>query len=218
MAPSIVVRGIAWDHPRGYDAMVAASRVYSKSHPDTAIVWERRSLQAFADAPLVDLAQQFDLIVLDHPHAGDAAQTQCLFAWDTFERRNELANIATGSIDGTYASYHFGGHQWAVPVDAAAQVAAYRPDIISDVPSNWDGVVRLAESGKVLWPLKPVDALMSFFTIAANLGHPCASTVDLLLDASVGRVVLELMATVSRLVPPACLNMNPIEDITVAEQ
>jgi len=43
------LRGITWDHTRGFLPMVATAQRFSELHPDVRITWEKRSLQHFAD-------------------------------------------------------------------------------------------------------------------------------------------------------------------------
>ena len=47
------------------------------------------------------------------------------------------------------ASYRYDGHIWALPVDAAAQVAVSRPDLMqrlgAEVPRTWEDVIRLGK-------------------------------------------------------------------------
>ena len=40
-----------------------------------AIRWQARSLEAFGDQPLEDVAGDYDLIVIDHPFCGRAERT-----------------------------------------------------------------------------------------------------------------------------------------------
>ena len=47
----IELRGITWNHTRGYLPMVGVAQRYEELHPEMRITWEKRSLQAFADAP-----------------------------------------------------------------------------------------------------------------------------------------------------------------------
>ena len=89
-------------------------------------------------------------------------------------REAERAALAAASVGPSFASYTYGGRQWALPIDAAAQVQAWRPDLIAAPPKTWDEVMALAGDGKVLLPLRNPHALMVFFTLAANLGTPCA--------------------------------------------
>jgi multiple sugar transport system substrate-binding protein len=134
----VTLRGIAWDHPRGFEPLVATANTYAAAHAGVAIVWEKRSLQAFADAPVAELAQAFDLIVIDHPHVGEVSKANCLMPLDALRRDEDIAVLAVEAIDGTHASYNFDGHQWALAIDAAAQVAAYRPKAITRIPQTWD--------------------------------------------------------------------------------
>ena len=69
-----VLRGITWEHARGYGSVLAASTRYQADHPDVRIEWDYRSLQAFADRPLSSLVQDYDLLVIDHPHIPGAAE------------------------------------------------------------------------------------------------------------------------------------------------
>ena len=211
MAINIQLRGMTWDHPRGYDPMAATARAYTKSHPDVSIVWKKRSLQAFADHPLNDLAAKYDLIVIDHPHAGFASRDGCLVSLDGAGRSEQLAAIASESIGPSHVSYQYQGHQWALAIDAATQVAAYRPDLISagEVPTHWEQVIELAKAGRVLWPLKPIDAVSSFNSLAANQGTPINTQEEKVIDCDAGRAVLEAVRAVAQYVPSECLAMNP---------
>ena len=104
------------------------------------------------------------------------------------------------------------GHQWALAIDAATQVASYRPDLLKHVPSSWSEVVELARTGRVLWPVKPVDALMSFFSLSANRGTPCRNDGGKpLLARKDALTILWAMHDLARAVPAECLAMNPIE-------
>ena len=158
------------------------------------------------------LAAEYDLIVIDHPHVGFVAREGCLVALDQAGRKEELAALAAQSLGGSHESYQYDGHQWALAIDAATQVASYRPDLLSQPPSRWSEVIDLARKGKVLWPFKPVDALMSFFTLAANRGTPCRTDgKPELIRHEDGVAVLEAMLALARHVPRECLVMNPIE-------
>ena len=51
---------------------------------------------------------------------------------------------------------------------------------------------------------------MSFFTLAANRGTPCA---DPFIGRSDGLAVLEALAALARHIPAWCLSMNPVETL-----
>ncbi|HMP05219.1 MAG TPA: hypothetical protein PJ982_02625, partial [Lacipirellulaceae bacterium] len=109
----------------------------------------------------------------------------------------------------SHLSYNDGGHQWALAIDAASQVSAYRPDLIEQPPALWEEMIEMARAGRVLWPAKPVDAISTFNSLMANLGHPLPSRAGSLLARGEAQRVLELMAALASLVPQQCLAMNP---------
>ncbi len=45
----IELRGIGWDHPRGYEPLTAASEEFKKSHLNVIMKWDVRSLKEFGD-------------------------------------------------------------------------------------------------------------------------------------------------------------------------
>ena len=74
----IELKGITWDHPRGYEPLRAASKEYSKEHPNVRISWKVRSLKEFGDMPIEDLIETYDIITIDHPYMGQALQNNLL--------------------------------------------------------------------------------------------------------------------------------------------
>ncbi|TIU26397.1 MAG: carbohydrate ABC transporter substrate-binding protein, partial [Mesorhizobium sp.] len=65
----VSLKGMTWNHPRGYDPMVACSRLWQEK-TGVSIEWEKRSLQDFESFSVEELARAYDLIVIDHPHVG----------------------------------------------------------------------------------------------------------------------------------------------------
>ena len=53
----IQLKGITWNHSRGFTSMVATAQRFSELNPNVDITWEKRSLQAFADEPINELAK-----------------------------------------------------------------------------------------------------------------------------------------------------------------
>ena len=204
-----VLRGMTWDHARGYDPMVVTSELFAERNPGVRIVWEKRSLQAFADRPLEAMSEQYDLMVIDHPHVGDAAAAGTLLAIDGIGRDAELACLAEESAGVSHRSYNFGGRQWALAIDAATPIAIYRPDLLDAPAQRWRDVIALAEAGKVIWPVKPINALMSFFNQLASIGRPFGEN-GIGVEEAVAVEVLGEMLAVARHLPPACFSMDPI--------
>ncbi|MCC5972709.1 MAG: extracellular solute-binding protein [Rubellimicrobium sp.] len=206
----ITLRGMTWDHARGFDPMVATSEAYGRAHPGVTITWEKRSLQAFADRPIGEMAGEYDLMVIDHPHVGEVARAGDLLALDLPERASEMAALAAGSVGASHPSYEFDGRQWGLAIDAATPVACFRGDLIEAAPADWAGVLDLARAGKVGFALIPINALMTFFGIARNKGFAVAEDPEQLIVPEAGAEVLETLREVLALMDPRCLTLDPI--------
>ena len=208
---TVELRGITWEHARGYDSVVAAAEAYRVVDPDIFVRWEFRSLQAFADHPIDQLAEHYDLLVVDHPHIPLAAERGLFACLDGTGHDDELRTLAAQSVGRSHESYQHLGSQWALATDAAAQVAAYRPDLLPDPPEDWAGVIELAREGRVLWPAKPIDAFSSLVTVAANAGSPPMAGDGVFLPEAPARAALDLLHELAASVAPDNLAMNPIQ-------
>lgn len=190
--------------------MVACSALW-EAKTGVPITWEKRSLQDFESFPVEELARAYDLIVIDHPHVGQITAENCLTPLDVAGREAEREALAAGSVGRSYPSYQWQGRQWAFPIDAAAQVQAWRPDLIDAPPATWANALALARQGRVLLPLRPPHSLMAFYTLAANLGQPCAvEGPGDLIDHETGETAFAMLAEMAALVDPHCLAMDPI--------
>jgi multiple sugar transport system substrate-binding protein len=201
---------IGWDHPRCIGPMLACSRAWQEE-TEAEIRWDWRSLTAFGDQPLEEVAADYDLLVIDHPFCGTAAATHCLSPLDDLLPAERLAELAADSIGPSHASYTFSGHQWGLATDAACQVTAVRDDLLDDAPTDtWDGVLELARSrpGAVALPLSPPHAISSWLTLVANAGAPLAEGPSLT-DAAVGARAIELLAELASLGPAQALTWEP---------
>ena len=196
--------GMTWDHPRGFDPVVAASRAYA-AETGVEVIWDKRSLQAFADAPIADLAARYDFIVLDHPHVGQIAETGALLPLP-------VPGDASASLGGSAESYLWQGKCWAYAVDAACQMAAHRPDLGAPLPRLWEDFLSGdAARFRPLTPLLPVDAFDMLMTLVAGRGE-----VDMPRDGrhfvspENGEYALRVLRALYRLGPDEQVEMNPI--------
>jgi multiple sugar transport system substrate-binding protein len=207
---SVTLKGMTWSHPRGYDPIAACSTLY-REKTGIAVSWEKRSLQDFESFPVEELARAYDLIVIDHPHVGQITAEGCLAALDIAGRETEMAAIATGTVGQSFPCYSWQGRQWGFPIDAATQVQAYRPDLLPGPAKTWEDVLRLAKAGRLSLTLRPPHSLMTFFSLAANLGTPCAVTgPGELIDVEAGARAYARLAELAALIDPACFDMDPI--------
>jgi multiple sugar transport system substrate-binding protein len=205
----ITLRGITWDHPRGFASVQGAATAYEELRPGVRVEWQARSLQGFADQPLEVLTRDYDLLVIDHPHIPHAAAGGLLLALDGRDHDVELAGLAGQFVGPSHRTYEHAGHQYGLAIDAAAQVAVHRSDLLPAPPETWDEVVELARTGRVIWPAKPVDAISSFLTLAANRGAAIADGP--FVERTAGLGILEDLHRLADLVDPACLEENPIQ-------
>ncbi|PKR60216.1 extracellular solute-binding protein [Thalassospira lohafexi] len=210
MPDTIRLRGMTWSDPRGYDPLVAASSAFRERHPNVDIVWDKRSLQEFESTPVEELASAYDLIIIDHPHVGAVVEKNCLLPIDRFGDQDKLAQLFAETVGKSFQSYFYKDHQWALPVDAACQVQALRPDLLTAPAPRFDDVLAEAKKGRVVWPLRAPHVLMSFFTLLANHGAPFPVTRHAQIDSTAARDVIAAMQTLVSLVDPACFDMDPI--------
>lgn len=170
----VTLRGITWGHSRGFTSVVATAQRFSELHPDIEILWEKRSLQAFADGDLDELARHYDLLVIDHPWAGFVAEKAILLPLQDHLPKAYLDDQAANSVGGSHESYLFNGFQSALAIDAAAPVAVYRPDHLQQgqfaLPETWQDLLTLARSGKVIYAGIPINLLMDFLMLCATRG------------------------------------------------
>ena len=212
------LRGMTWAHDRGMAPMLATAARFAEMHPDVRIEWEARSLQNFADQPIRHVAKEFDLLVLDHPFMGAVAKDAYLVPLDSYVSPTALSNLGSESVGASHGSYFYGGHQWALAIDAAAQVAGYREDLLAaaglTVPSTWEEVSALAriERGFVTTPLLPVDSFCSFLTICSSFGEVPFSQASghVIAGEEVGQLALRELKTLSECAPKEAREWNPI--------
>jgi len=199
---------MTWDHPRGYDPLAAASRVWAEMGGET-IEWDRRSLQDFESYPVEQLARRYDLIVIDHPHVGQVADAGCLVALEEVCDPVTLSEIAAGSVGGSFESYNWSGHQWALPIDAAAQVQAWAPGRIEAPLTDWDSVVALARRGGLTIPLRAPHSLMSLFTLSGLAGVTLPVDGEELFPEAM-LPAYERLAELAAAVDPVAYDQDPI--------
>lgn len=203
-------RGLTWDHPRGRAALEAAA---DSTRSDTfSIHWDVHSLEGFESSSIDELADRYDLIVLDHPHLGDALATGSLLALDEVFTPAEIDAWAADSVGPSMPSYRMAGHLWALPLDAAAQVSARRADLVPHAPETWSDVLALAADVPVALSLAGPHALMSFCSLAVSLGEePTGSPSEgRFVSRAVGREALRILGTLSASAPAGMAALNPI--------
>jgi multiple sugar transport system substrate-binding protein len=164
---TVRLSGLTWDHPRGYRVLDALTGALE---PDVSVHWQRQPLEGFESRPLRTLADDFDLLVVDHPGLGEATRDGALLPLDEVFGEQELAAWRTGSVGASYDSYVLGGRPWALPLDAAAQVAVARPDLMEARPASWEQACQAARTHPTALCLGGPHALLMFSAICLAAG------------------------------------------------
>lgn len=207
------IKALTWDHPRGYNALAAAASRAGTVAAGLDISWERQPLEGFESHPIADLCARYDLVVIDHPHVGEAVGAGCLRSLESVFGADVVETLGADSIGPSLSSYRYAGEHWALPLDAATQVMALRADRVDGgVPETWDAVLDLSRrSGKVALSLAGPHAVLSFLSIATASGEPPAEAdPEVLVSAATGEAVYALMSELAARSPRAVLGANPI--------
>ena len=216
----ITLRGLTWDHPRGYAPLLGGVPEYEKQHPEIKINWDRRTLREFGEAPIEQYLDRYDLLIVDHPFVGFAAAHGALVDLAPSINEAEKIHFAADSVGPSWESYWYGGGLWAFPIDAATQVASYRPDLLRAlspaVPNTFDGVLKLGKKARkagksIVVPACPTDAISLFFTLSANLGSPIPEERELFVDDSIAAGILDHLHKLIAVAHPKSVEWNPIQ-------
>jgi multiple sugar transport system substrate-binding protein len=201
------LRGLTWDHPRGYRVLDALA---ATAGSDEAVRWQRQPLADFESRPLRTLAGDFDLLVIDHPGLGEAVRDGSLQPLDGLFTAGELAGWRAAAVGASFDSYRLGGRQWALPLDAAAQVSVCRPDLLAERPASWADAVRIASEQRSVLCLGGPHALLMFAAICVASGTWPATAPGEFVPAAAGAAALDVMARLLAYADSELSRRNPI--------
>lgn len=169
--------GITWDHPRGYAALAELERLDATADArygavPAPVTWDRQPLTGFESRPIADLARRYDLLIVDHPGLG--AATAALHPLEELFSPPELAAWADTAVGPSFGAYRYAGQQWALPLDAAAQICMIRPDLMDarPAPTTWHEVAAAARELPVALVLGGPHAMLTLLAICAAQGEP----------------------------------------------
>lgn len=200
--------GLTWDHPRGYQALDAAARRIDAGA--AGLRWERQPLEGFESRPIGELASRYDLLVLDHPHIGEAVALDCLMPLEACFSSEQIAAWSRHAIGRSMASYTWQGRHWALPLDVATQVTASRPDLLgSPLPQTWKDVVNLSKAKPVALSVAGPHAFLCLMSIAVSIGEEPRDDDTFLPDATLGEA-LALLEELYRRSPGWTRTLNPV--------
>ena len=210
----VALRGITWNHSRALPPLVAAAQRFEETHPGVRIQWEKRTLHEFGHADLATLARNFDLLVIDHPMAGDAEATGSLLDLFPLLSSDDIRDIQEDSLGPCYSSYVYNGRLYALPIDAAAPAASLRPDLLQrnglNEPKSWSDVIELAQLGLARMPGFTADIFLNFIGLCVSRGSAVAADSEQLIDTEIGTQSLEQICELASLMPEEIYELNPI--------
>ncbi|WP_331377003.1 extracellular solute-binding protein [Sinorhizobium chiapasense] len=200
--------GLTWDHPRGYNALAETARRINQGRAEPLIHWNKQPLEGFESAPIAELAECNDLLVMDHPHIGEAVAEGCFLPLEDLYPPELLQALRRDSIGPSAASYRWDGRTWALPLDVATQVMARRADRIVEPPADWDAVIELAARLPVAQSLAGPHAVLSLMSMVAGTGAPVGG--EDFLPQTEAAAALETMQQLYALRPAGSEKLNPI--------
>ena len=216
----MLLKGLTWDHPRGLAPLIGGAPEYQKHRPHVTIHWDKRTLREFGEAPFEQYLDRYDLLIVDHPFVGFAARHDALVDLAPFLSEEEKGRLTVDSVGPSWESYWYAGGLWALPIDAAAQVGSYRPDLMTSlstaVPKTLEEVIDLGQAARtagrwIVLPACSTDAISLFFTLTANLGHPIPEEADVFVEDTVAREVLDGLHSLVAVAHPKSVDWNPID-------
>jgi multiple sugar transport system substrate-binding protein len=210
----VVLRGITWNHSRALPPLVATAQRFEEVHPHVRIQWEKQSLHEFGHADIVTLARNFDLLVIDHPMAGDAEVAGVLNDLLPLLSSEQIIDLQNDSMGPCFSSYMYNNRLYALPIDAAAPAASFRPDLFEkhelQEPAVWNDVLSLARLGWVRMPAFSADLFLNFMGLCVSRGSTVAANEEQFVDHEIGTHGLEQLRELAAWMPDEIYHLNPI--------
>jgi multiple sugar transport system substrate-binding protein len=192
--------------------LVAAAQRFEERHPNVRILWEKRSLHEFGHASLAELAQAFDLVVVDHPMMGEAAEV--LVDLRPMLSSADWDDLRTDSAGKSFDSYIYNDALYALPIDAAAPAASSRMDLLEAaglrVPTHWRELLDLARRKLVRMPGFPADLFLNLMGMCVSRSSPVADGSSELFDRTIALQCMEELRELAATMPNVIYDWNPI--------
>ena len=213
----MTIKGITWDHPRGYQPLKAVASEWGRK-TGISLQWDVRTLKEFGDMPVEKMVDLYDLIIIDHPYIGEAASKALLLPLEEYLPESFFAVQAAQSVGPSYESYAWKERHYALPVDAAAQVAVIRKDLADAIgwepPADTEALSaaadRLPDGKFIAVPLCPTDIWCVFLTLCVQQKGGEIFTPSGI-DEAAGRCALTQLQEWRAFLHPDSFRMNPIQ-------
>jgi multiple sugar transport system substrate-binding protein len=214
MRASAVLHGIAWNHSRALPPLVTTAQRFEELHPGVEIRWEKRSLHEFGHADLASLAGRYDLLVIDHPTMGVAHESRALLDLKSVLDPSFLDELAGDSVGQSFESYRYEESLYALPIDAAAPAASYRPDLLErsglPAPRTWNDLLDLARKKRVVMPGFHADLFLNFMGLYVSRRAAVPESPEEIVDRETAQQCLEELRELAGYMPDVIYEWNPI--------
>ncbi|WP_434362509.1 extracellular solute-binding protein [Parasalinivibrio latis] len=216
--PPIRLKGLAWDHKRCWGPLESSIPVFRELHPNVDIEWDRQHLSSFGEGDLQSVLERYDLLIIDHPFIGEAAKHTYFHDLNKLLPASLIDAHQTHSVGASYRSYLYDDALYALPIDAASQVAAFRQDVFDaesfSVPTRLDELLILGGKAKrkglyLGFPAIPLDIMCSFLSVTAAMGSPLKTGEDFIPYPAYTRAV-SVLQTLLEYAHPDSHDWNPI--------
>ncbi|HTN62590.1 MAG TPA: extracellular solute-binding protein [Devosia sp.] len=213
-----MLTGIAWDHRRCWGPLEASIDLYAAA-TGVGVRWDRRSLYSFGEGDLSGYTDAYDLVIFDHPFVGEGMSRGLLLDLQQFLTDEDRHNFDRDAVGASWRSYAYGGGIWALPIDAAAQTAAWRADLLARhdlaVPQTLEAVLALASKLQahgmsVAWPSVPTDLMCTLVSVAASMGLRPGHEGDDFLALADAEIIVAQLKALAAIAHPQSQRWNPI--------
>jgi multiple sugar transport system substrate-binding protein len=214
-----ILKGLSWGHRRATGPLQPLVDRFRSDNPDVEVEWTVRPLSDFEHQGLAAVAEQFDLIIYDHPFSGDVVASGAFVALD-----QHMPGLGVEDderfVGKSLASYRYGGGVWGAPIDGATQHGLYRADLLGDrpLPVSWDEVLLLGAAlrGRGLFigmACETPHAVLTLAALMANAGSPWSAdpALKFSIDRSALQQALEQVSAVLEYCPPEAIGWNSID-------
>lgn len=210
----IELRGITWDHSRAYPPLVAAGQRYEELHPGVRIRWEKRSLHEFGHMPIEQLADRFDLIVIDHPWAAYCFERNLVVDLKPHLTSEALGDLEQNCVGPSFRSYDYDGGLLALPIDAATPVPSWRADLLEkhgvEPPQKWAEIVALADARLAVMPGFPADLFLNWCMLLEALDARPFTSDQSIAETAPAHEAMDMLARMAEQMPEEIYHWNPI--------
>lgn len=194
--------------------MVAVAQRYEELHPGVRIHWDKRTLDEFGHKPIDQLAEEYDLIVIDHPWAGFCFEKNLVVDLLDYLSVEQQDDLSQNTIGLSYHSYRLDNKLLAIPIDAATPAASRRPDLMDQhglrVPVSWEELIKLADRKQAIMPGFGADLFLNWLMLLHAVdAHPFEGD-EHIADQAKAIDVMTLLKRLAEPMPDEIFDWNPI--------